>query len=53
MTVGAVDNLDDLALELGCKSGTLSTIYLGRPLGMHRNSSSVCDGMEERFRKKL
>ena len=53
IVVGEVENLEDLALELGCKTGTLPTTYLGLPLGMHRNSISILDGVEERIRKKF
>ena len=38
MVVGGVENLEDLALELGCKTERLPTTYLGLPLGMLRNS---------------
>ena len=31
--VGSVDNLNDLALELGCKLDILPSSYLGLPLG--------------------
>ena len=53
LVVGELENLDELTLELGCKTRTLSTIYWGLPLVMRRNSISVWDGVEERFRKKL
>ena len=38
LAVGGVENLDELALELGCKTWSLSTTYLGLPLGMRCNS---------------
>ena len=53
MAVREVDNLDDLALKLGCKTRTLPNTYPGLPLGMRHNSMLVWDGVEERFRKKL
>ena len=53
LLVGNVEDLDVLALELGCKTETLPTTYLGLPLGMCRNSTAVWDGVEERFKKKL
>ena len=53
MAMGEVENLEDLALELRCKTRTLPTNYLGLPLGMRRNSISIWDEVEERFRKKL
>ena len=51
--VGRVENVENLAIELGCKIGYLPTEYLGLPLGAKRNASSVWDGVEERFRKRL
>ena len=48
-----MEELEGLALELGCTTGTLPSTYLGLPLGMWHNSTSVWDGVEERFRKKL
>ena len=34
LLVGRVDNIDRLALEPGCKVGSLPTNYLGLPLGV-------------------
>ena len=53
LPVGIVENLEDLAAELGCRKGNLPTTYLGLPLGMKRKSIQVWDRVEERFRKKL
>ena len=53
MPVGNVVNLDDLALEGGCRTGTLPTTYLGLPLGMCHNAIEVWDVVEEKFQKKL
>ena len=53
LPVRDVGNLEALASELGCYTGTLPTTYLGLPLGMRRNSTIVWDGVEERFRRKL
>ena len=53
MSVGRVENLEVLALEVGCKVGKLPTSYLGLPLGAHHKSVAVWDGVEERFRKRL
>ena len=53
MAVGCVEDLESLALELGCNTRTLPTTYLGPPLGMRHNSTSVWDGVEKRLRKKL
>ena len=53
LPIGNVENLDDLAYQSGCKTGTLPSTYLGLSLGMKHNSLQVWDGVEERFRKKL
>ena len=51
--VGRVENVEILASELGCKVEYLPAAYLGLPLGAKRKDSSVWDGVEERFRKRL
>ena len=51
--VGKVHDIEDLALELGCKVGGLPSCYLGLPLGGPFKSEVVWDGVEERFRKRL
>ena len=51
--VGLVDNVDELALELGCGIGSFPTSYLGLPLGAPHKASRVWDLVEERFRKRL
>ena len=33
ISMGRVHNIEDLALELGCKVGGLPSCYLGMPLG--------------------
>ena len=48
LPVGDVRNLEALASELGCRTGTLPMTYLGLPLGMHCNSTTIWDGVEER-----
>ena len=53
LSVGDVEDLDVLARELGCRTGSLPTTYLGLPLGVHRDSTGVWDGVEERFMKML
>ena len=53
MSVGNMENLDELAFELGCRTRALPSTYLGLPLGMRCNSLQVWDGVEERFRKTL
>ena len=51
--VGRVENVDDLACELGCKVGSLPSTYLGMPLGAPFNSVAALDDIEESFRKRL
>ncbi|RVW60790.1 LINE-1 reverse transcriptase-like [Vitis vinifera] len=51
--VGQVDELEELAAELGCRLGVLPTVYLGLPLGAHHKTSSSWDGVEERMRRRL
>ena len=51
--LGRVDNVEVLASELGCGVGSLSTMYLGLPLGAPHRAMGVWDSIEERFRKRL
>ncbi|RVX11415.1 LINE-1 reverse transcriptase-like [Vitis vinifera] len=51
--VGRVVDIDDLALDFGCKVGSLPSTYLGLSLGAPFKSVAVWDGVEERFRKRL
>ena len=51
--IGRVENIDDLALDFGCRVGSLPSTYLGLPLGAPFKSVSVWDGVEEQFRKRL
>ncbi|RVW29580.1 Exonuclease 1 [Vitis vinifera] len=53
LPVGRVENLEVLALEVGCKVGRLPTSYLGIPLGANHKSVAIWDGVEERFWKRL
>ena len=53
LPVGRVENLEVLALEVGCKVGRLPTSYLGLHLGANHKSVTIWDGVEERFRKRL
>ena len=47
--MGRVENLEKLAFEFACKVGTLSSSYLGLPLGATFKYVVVWDGVEERF----
>ena len=53
LPIGPVANMEELASELGCKTGSLPTTYLGLPLGAKHKAQSVWDSVEERFRKRL
>ena len=51
--LGRVDNVESLTAELGCRVGSLPTMYLGLPLGAPHMALGVWDSIEERFRKRL
>ena len=53
LPVGKVENLNQLASELGCRVGSLHSSYLRLPLGYKVNSSRLWEGIEEKFIKKL
>ena len=48
-----MDNAIVLAIELGCKVGSLPPTYLRMPLGAHYKTLVAWDGVEERFLKGL
>ena len=48
-----VEDVELLAVELGCKVGRLPFTYLGLPLGARYKFVRVWDGVEERFRNRL
>ena len=48
-----VEELDEMAVELGCRVGQLPAVYLGLPLGAPNKASSLWDGVEERVRRRL
>ena len=51
--LGRVDNVESLAAELGCRVGSLPTLYLGLPLGAPHRALGVWESIEERYRKRL
>ncbi|KAL6350636.1 hypothetical protein AAG906_025566 [Vitis piasezkii] len=51
--VGEVEEILELAAELGCRVGSLPSQYLGLPLGVPNRASSMWDGVEERVRRRL
>ena len=47
LPVGEVEEVDEMAVELGCRVGQLPAVYLGLPLGAPNKASSVgWDGRE-------
>ncbi|KAL6345965.1 hypothetical protein AAG906_025245 [Vitis piasezkii] len=51
--IGEVEEIEEMAVELGCKVGALPSVYLGLPLGAHHKAISMWDGVEERMRRRL
>ncbi|KAJ9697654.1 hypothetical protein PVL29_006993 [Vitis rotundifolia] len=51
--VGEVEDMNEMAAELGCRVGQLPAIYLGLPLGASNKAISVWDGVEEKVRRRL
>ncbi|KAL6348571.1 hypothetical protein AAG906_016083 [Vitis piasezkii] len=51
--VGEVEEVNEMAVEIGCRVGQLPTIYLGLPLGAPNKATSVWDGVEEKVRTRL
>ncbi|RVW76692.1 Transposon TX1 uncharacterized 149 kDa protein [Vitis vinifera] len=51
--IGEVEEVEEMAVELGCKVGALPSVYLGLPLGAHHKAISMWDGVEERMRRRL
>ena len=49
--IGVVEEIDEIAAELGCRVGSLPSQYLGLPLGAPNKAHSVWDGVEERMRR--
>ena len=53
LPMGDVENIEQLACELGCKAGTVPSTYVCLPLGTRQNSVRIWEGIEERFRRRL
>ena len=51
--VGEVEEIEEMAVELECRVGSLPTVYLGLPLGAHHKAIFMWDGVEERMRRRL
>ena len=45
--------MEELAVELGCRVGSLPSQYLGLPLGVLNRAPYMWDGVEERVRRRL
>ncbi|RVW31445.1 LINE-1 reverse transcriptase-like [Vitis vinifera] len=46
--VGVVEEIEEMAVELGCRVGSLPSQYLGLPLGAPHKASSVWDGWKRK-----
>ena len=53
LPVGSMDNVQELAVELGCGIGSLPFSYLGLPLRAKHKAVGVWDTVEDRFKKRL
>ena len=53
ISMGRVENVEDLTLKFGCKVSTLPSSYFGFPLGARFKEVAVWDGVEEMMRKRL
>ena len=51
--IGEVEEVEEMAMELGCRVGSLPSSYLGLPLGAHHKALSMWDRVEERMRRRL
>ncbi|RVW51028.1 hypothetical protein CK203_077618 [Vitis vinifera] len=51
--VGEVEDIEEMTVKLGCRVGSLPTVYLGLPLGAHHKALPMWDGVEERMRRRL
>ena len=51
--IGEVEEVDELAVELGCRVGQLPAVYLGLPLGVPNKAVYGWDGVEEKVRRRL
>ena len=48
-----MEEIEELAVELGCRVGSLPSQYLGLPLGAPNRAPSMWDGVEERVKRRL
>ena len=50
--IGEVEEVDELAVELGCRVGQLPAVFLGLPLGVPNKAVYGWDGVEEKVRRR-
>ena len=48
-----MDEIEELAVQLACRVGSLPSQYLGLPLGAPNRAPSMWDGVEERVKRRL
>lgn len=53
IAVGEIPNLELLATDLGCRTASLPSTYLGMPLGFNFKQKEVWDPVIDRMRKRL
>ena len=53
ISVGRVENVEDLTIEFGCKVSTLPFSYLGLSLGARFKEVVVWNNVEEILKKRL
>ncbi|RVW27502.1 Transposon TX1 uncharacterized 149 kDa protein [Vitis vinifera] len=51
--IGVLEEIEEMAVELGCRVGSLPSQYLGLPLGAPNKAPSVWNGVEEKVRRRL
>ena len=53
ISVGEVEEVNEMAIEIGYRVGQLSAVYLGLPLGTPNKATSVWDEVKEKVRRRL
>ena len=49
----SIGEVDEMAVQLGCRVGQLPAVHLGLPLGAPNKAVSGWDGVEEKVRRRL
>lgn len=52
-SVNVDSNTEELAEIMGCKVENFIIVYSGLPLGVKNNTQMICQGVLDRFAKKL